>query len=294
MAFQFKTIGLFGTHHNPQVTQSVAEIYVLLMAEGFRVMIEIETAKAANLDVITGALAELGQQCDLVITIGGDGNLLHSGRILSQTQTPVIGINRGKFGYLTDIAPDEIDEKFLPILKGEYDQEKRFLISANVLRDGKIIEGSNALNDIVLFPGAQAKLIQFELRIDDVFVYSQRSDGLIVSTPTGSTAYALSAGGPILQPDLDVLLLVPKFPHTLTSRPLVISGQSEIELVIADYNEQAPLLSFDGGNEIELQQGDIVQISKQSNPLTLIHPKGHDYYQNLRNKLGWSKPFIAI
>ena len=239
--FVFNTIGIMGIHRNPKVAETVSHLMKLLPTWGTTVLLERETAKAQAQGHDDGhPFPVIGEQCDLVIAVGGDGNLLHTARILSKTCTPVIGINRGHFGYLTDIAPDEIETLLKPILEGEFVEEKRSLIDCKVLRNNKTVGAGNALNDIVLFPGDKAQLIEFELKVDGQFVYSQRSDGLIVATPTGSTAYALSAGGPILQPDLDVLLLVPKFPHTLTSRPLVIDGYCHIEIHVGDYNQIAP------------------------------------------------------
>lgn len=293
--FAFHTIGIVGTHHNPLVAETVSHLRKVLPKWGVKVLLEQETAAAQTDCKDCGhPFDTIGKQCDLVIAVGGDGNLLHTARVLSKTCTPVIGINRGHFGYLTDISPDEVDDQLKSILQGQFIEEKRFLIEATVLRQGKTIGAGNALNDIVLFPGEQAQLIEFELKIDRKFVYSQRSDGLITATPTGSTAYALSAGGPILQPDLDVLLLVPKFPHTLTSRPLVVDGSSKLEIHIGSYNEIAPRLSFDGHAAIDLQADDVIHINKQDKALRLIHPKDHDYYDTLRNKLGWGTQLIPL
>ena len=291
----FKTIGIVGTHRNPLVAKTVKHLLALLGQWGVTGLLEQQTAETQGIGTDAGyPFSALGEKCDLVVAVGGDGNLLHTARILAKTKTPVIGVNRGQFGYLTDISPDALEEQLLPILQGKVIKKHHFLIEAQIIRSGEVIEASNALNDIVLFPGPVAQLIEFELKIDGKFVYSQRSDGLIISTPTGSTAYALSAGGPIIQPDLDVLLLVPKFPHTLTSRPIVISGDSQIELIIGDYNKISPRLSFDGHAAMDLKKGDVVKINKQPQPLTLIYPAEHDYYQNLRNKLGWSKSLVTL
>ena len=177
----FNTIGIVGTHRNPKVAETVSQLMTLLPTWGVTVLLESETAKAQTDCRDCGyPFQTIGERCDLVIAVGGDGNLLHTARVLSKTCTPVIGINRGHFGYLTDIAPDEIEELLKPILAGEFVEEKRFLINCEVLRNGKAIGTGNALNDIVLFPGEKAQLIEFELKVDGKFVYSQRSDGLIV------------------------------------------------------------------------------------------------------------------
>jgi NAD+ kinase len=207
---------------------------------------------------------------------------------------PVLGINRGQLGFLTDIKPEELETQLKPILNGAYREEKRFLIEASVKQEGLYSDQGNALNDIVLFPGQTAQLIEFELYIDKQFVYSQRSDGLIISTPTGSTAYSLSAGGPIMQPHLNVLVLVPMFPHTLTSRPIVIDADSEIMILVADFNKTNPRLSYDGQSHTSLMPGAEIKIRKQARPLRLIHPYNHDYYEVLRTKLHWGKQLIPL
>ena len=293
--FAFQQIGLIGTHRNPLVAKTVHNTLKLLQQWGLSVTVETETAQPLpqKPDHI-GTMTEIRQHCDCVVAVGGDGNLLSAARALSKAQIPVIGINRGQLGFLTDVTPDQLDTQLKAILKGHYQEGKRFLLEGSVIRQGKIINSGNALNDIVLFPGEIAQLIEFELSIDDQFVYSQRSDGLIISTPTGSTAYALSAGGPIMQPGLNALLLVPKLPHTLTSRPLVIEGDKTIHLHIGDYNKADPHLSLDGQHPFNLQKGDYVEIRKQTQPLRLLHPKEYDYFHVLRTKLSWGTQLIPI
>lgn len=294
----FKRIGLLGMHRNPLVAETLADTARLLISEGFEVMIEADSAHSLEIaakDVSIAPIEQLAEKIDLMIAIGGDGNLLHAARIMSLHDIPVIGINRGQLGFLTDLSPHELHKTLLPILQGAFVPEERFLLEAVVVREnGQLDAEGNALNDIVLFPGDIAQLIEFELRIDGHFVYSQRSDGLIISTPTGSTAYALSAGGPILAPHLNVILLVPKLPHTLTNRPVVISAESEIEIRLSPYNKMASRLSYDGQNHVTLSKQDRVTIRKQSKPLKLLHPKGYDYYAIWRQKLEWGKQLIAL
>lgn len=280
----FRTVGIVGIHHNPLVAETVEHLLKVLPQWGYEVLIETSTAETQDQcqarDIATD---QLGKQSDVVIAVGGDGNLLHAGRILSLTDTPVIGINRGKLGFLTDVSPQLIETELKPLLMGEYMEEHRFLLRGQV-NDGKSF---NALNDIVLFAGEAAQLVAFEVYVDDLFVYQQRSDGLIVSTPTGSTAYALSAGGPLVMPDLDVTLIVPKYPHNLNTRPLIVDANSTISIVVAQA-QVLPKLSFDGHNTCDLKAGDRITINKQAKPLRLLHPKSHDYFRNLRNKLGWA------
>lgn len=292
----FKRIGLIGTHRNPEVAATLFEVAKLLAKEGCEVTVESESAKSLNeCPFATVAISALHQHADVVIAVGGDGNLLHAARTMSLHDTPVIGINRGQLGFLTDLSPTDFIHHLIPILHGEYTLEERFLLEALVLRsNGKLDAKGNALNDIVLFPGDIAQLIEFELRIDGRFVYSQRSDGLIISTPTGSTAYALSAGGPILAPHLNVILLVPKLPHTLTNRPVVIDAESEIEIRLAPYNKMSSRLSYDGQSHVTLDMHDRVMIRKQEKPLKLLHPKGYDYYAVWREKLEWGRQLIPL
>lgn len=283
----FKTLGIIGTHHNPFVAETVQTLQQFLIREGLTVILEKATALAIQQDAAY-TLEQLCQHCDLVISVGGDGNLLHAARTLSKYQVPVIGINRGTLGFLTDILPDEIEDTLRPILAGKYSQTRHFLIEGEIIRNDKTHFRSNALNDIVLFQGESAQLIDFKLWINQLFVYQQRSDGLIIATPTGSTAYALSSGGPILQPELDAMVLVPKAPHSLSARPIVIDGNAELKLEICHYRDSLPRLSFDGHVNTVLDYGDQVFIRKQALPLTILHPLTHDYFQALRCKLHWS------
>jgi len=223
--------------------------------------------------------------------VGGDGSLLGAARSIASSHVPVLGVNRGNLGFLTDIAPDEIEQKVGEVLDGKYVVESRFLLDVVVKRGGEPIGEAMALNDCVLHPGKAARMIQFELYIEGQFVYTQKSDGLIVSTPTGSTAYALSGGGPIMHPRLDALVLVPMFPHTLSSRPIVVDGNSELKLVISEDNEMYPTVSCDGQNSINCAPGDTITIHKKPNKLKLLHPLDYDFYSTCREKLGWgAKP----
>jgi NAD+ kinase len=223
----------------------------------------------------------------LIIVLGGDGSLLGAARMLARHNVPVLGINRGRLGFLTDILPEELEEKVGAVLDGEYVLEKRFLLNVVVKRNGELIGRGEALNDVVVNSGTSARMIEFDLYIGDEFVYRQRSDGLIVSTPTGSTAYSLSAGGPIMHPKLDAVVLVPMFPHTLSSRPIVIDGNSEIRIDINHINDIHPPVTCDGQVHLTTMPGDSVVISKKRHKMKLIHPLGHSFYASCRDKLGW-------
>lgn len=312
---KFNNIVIMGTHYNPLVAQSVQDVVSILTSlQSINIFIESDTLKSIKknkqnkenkklksykLDQNLYKHKKNKHDIDLAIVVGGDGNLLAAGRYFSQIKVPIIGINRGQLGFLTDIKPSEIKKELLKILKGKYQTETRFLLKAAVNKnpnDKKIkpTEAHNALNDIVIFPGETAQLIEFELEIDGLFVYSQKSDGLIIATPTGSTAYSLSAGGPILQSDMDAIILTPMFPHTLTSRPLVISSNSEIKIHISENNKMDPKLSFDGQVYQQLKRGDNINICKQHRKMTLIHPVGYDYYKVFRQKLHWGKQLIKL
>ncbi len=235
------------------------------------------------------AVEDIGDSCELVVVVGGDGSMLKTARDLIDSRVPMLGINRGHLGFLTDIRPTEVETRVPPILAGQYSLENRFLLNARVYRDNKVIAKSTAVNDVVLYPGEIAAMIQFELYMDQQFVYSQRSDGIIVSTPTGSTAYALSGGGPILSPQTDTIVLVPKFPHTLSSRPIAVNKRTVIDIVISETNPHNPKLSCDGQVSFSLQPGDRIQIKQYPVEMRLVHPLDYDYFEVLRSKLGWGQ-----
>ena len=223
----------------------------------------------------------------MAIVVGGDGSLLGASRALANFGTPVLGINRGTLGFLTDIRPSEAIEKVGQALLGQFTEEKRWLNSVEVIRDEQIIAQATALNDVVLHKGQSARMLGFDLCIDDQFVYSSRSDGLIVSTPTGSTAYALSAGGPIMHPKLNALVLVPMFPHTLNARPIVVPAGCVVSVTVTEKHQALPQVSCDGQTHISLLLGDRVLIRQSEEHLTLLHPPGYSYYEVCRSKLQW-------
>lgn len=227
----------------------------------------------------------MGRRCELIVVVGGDGSLLGTARELVKHQLPVIGVNRGKLGFLTDIKPDEIEEKVNAVLDGFYTRDERILLDVQIERNGAIVGTGTALNDVVLNSGGFARMIEFDLFINEQFVYTQHSDGLIISTPTGSTAYALSGGGPIMHPSLNTLVLVPMFPHSLTARPVVVSSSEEIRIVVGDCS---PYISCDGQVRLDAAPGDVVRIVEKPHKLTLLQTSEHDFYEACRDKLGWS------
>ena len=247
---------------------------------------------AVDVDLIrsdgTVTRAQLGGVADLVVVVGGDGSILGVSRDLAGSGVPVVGVNRGSLGFLAAIAPGDIEEKFGQIFSGDYSIEDHFLLEARVFRDDVLVSSSTALNDVVVNPSSMSRMMEFDLLVNDEFVYNQRSDGIIVASPTGSTAYSLSAGGPIMHPRLDALVVVPMFPHTLTSRPLVVSGDSTVMVRIIDAAEVAPQLSCDAQINLPLVVGDVVKVGKSEEPLNLLYPAGHSFYESCRSKLDWA------
>jgi NAD+ kinase len=233
------------------------------------------------------SLPEMGRCCSLVVVVGGDGTLLHAARAMAQFDMPLVGINLGRLGFLVDILPKDIEARLERILAGEYEEEARHMLVASiydqVLGTGECL----ALNDVVVHKWNPARMIELETYIDGVFVNAQRSDGIIVSTPTGSTAYALSGGGPLLHPTLDVVALVPICPHTLSNRPLVVAADSTIEIRIAEGDRDQAKVTCDGLTAPNLNSLSRVYVKKAPWSARLLHPKGHDHYKILRAKLGW-------
>ena len=223
-----------------------------------------------------------------MVVIGGDGSLLSAARTLVRHATPVIGINRGRLGFLTDVSPDELITQVNSVLDGDYTRDSRFLLDVEVRRGTEIIGQAEALNDIVVNSGTSAQMVEFELTIDGEFVYRLNADGLILSSPTGSTAYSMSGGGPIMNPALDAIAIVPMFPHSLTSRPIVVHGDSEIRIDVVSRNQIHPPVTCDGQVSLTALPGDAVIVRKKKERLTLLHPPGYSFYASCRDKLRWS------
>lgn len=243
-------------------------------------------------DIQSVELVELGEQCDLAIVVGGDGNMLGAARTLSRFDIAVIGVNRGNLGFLTDLNPEDFQLPLEEVLAGNFKTENRFLLETKVYRQQQQISCNCAVNEVVLHADKIAHMIEFEAYIKDEFVFHQRSDGLIISTPTGSTAYSLSGGGPILNPSIDAISLVPMFPHTLNSRPLVVDSDSEIRLKVLPKNGIEMQISCDSHNATTVLAGDEIIVNKSPNTLKLVHPKNYSYYRVLRKKLNWGSPLF--
>jgi NAD+ kinase len=289
MQFVFKTIGVLGKQHAPEIAPAVRAV-VDFLREHDRQFVLNESAAEALKDpqIPVSDLTGIGEQCDLAVVIGGDGTILNAARGLCDFGLPLVCVNQGRLGFLADISPDQLPLRLHEILvQGHYLMEERFLLHASVVRDGEAIAESNALNDVILHKWNMARMIEVDVYVNNQFLSSQRSDGLIVATPTGSTAYALSGGGPVLHPTLDAMVLVPICPHTLSNRPIVVNGESRITLVLNDCYYDHAQLACDGQINISLQEHDHIQIRKKENPIRLIHPAHHDHFQILRTKLKW-------
>jgi len=293
MEYAFQKIGLIGRTDSSRFSESLSRITILFSSLDLPVMVESHLADlmpGSGFDI--ASREEIGNECDLVVVLGGDGSMLGAARLMARYKVPVLGINRGRLGFLTDISPDDIEDQVFSVLEGHFTTEKRFLLDVLVQREGQIIGRADALNDVVVNSGTSAKMMEFDLYVDEVFVYRQRADGLIVSTPTGSTAYSLSGGGPIMHPRLDAIVLVPMYPHTLSSRPIVIDGSSEIRIDIGVENIIQPPVICDGQVNLTALPGDSVCISKKPDQLSLIHPVGHSFYASCRDKLGWGSTLV--
>ncbi|WP_345552246.1 NAD(+) kinase [Microbulbifer aestuariivivens] len=285
---EFQNIGLIGRTESDSAVLSLKRLMAFLEREGLSVVLEKETASSVSDHTARiSSKDKLGELCDLVIVVGGDGSLLGAARALAKYSVPLLGINRGRLGFLTDITPDEIEQKVGEVLAGKYMAESRFLLDMSVTSDGKPVGKGSALNDVVIHPGEFIRMIELDLFIDGQFVYTLRSDGLIISTPTGSTAYALSGGGPIMHPKLDAIVVVPLNPHTLSSRPIVVEGSSEFKIVVRKHNIAKPHVTCDGHDQLITDPGDVIRIHKKPHRLTLIHPIDHNFYETCRSKLNW-------
>jgi len=286
---KFKRVIVYARQHraNQGVSESLHRLVEFLEQQKIQVFQDVDTLLGFDVQLPVLTKNEMGEKHDLIIVIGGDGSLLSAARMATKVNTPVIGINRGRLGFLTDVLPDEIETRLSAVLAGQYKEEKRFLLHTRIYDDEAVYFEGEAVNDVVLSRGNETHLIEFSVYINEQLVSNYRSDGMIISSPTGSTAYALSAGGPIMHPQLNAMVLVPMFSHSLSSRPLVIDGESKIELHISSVNEADLRISCDGHESRMVKPGQRVMIEKDSHQLRLLHPLDYHYYDTLRSKLGW-------
>ena len=285
---KFKVIGIVTKPQAESVRQTLHVLFAYLTGKNCTIILDQKIPDTINNGSYESADREtLCKRCDLVIAVGGDGTILNAARSLAHAHVPLVGINVGRLGFLADISPDELETSLDEILSGIYREEQRFLLEMQLVRDNNVIFEGDAFNDVVVHIRNIARMIEFETRIDDEFVNHQRADGIVVSTPTGSTAYALSSGGPILHATLDAITLVPISPHTLSSRPLVVDSSSKINITICNTNEGVAQVTSDGHFSTDALVGDHIRIKRKDDKVTLLHPRQHNYFEILRAKLHW-------
>lgn len=292
---KYKNIALIGKYKTPNISKELFDIANLLEQNNCVIQIEAQTAESiADKSAIqkwnTCSIQQIGETADLAIVLGGDGTMLGTARHLVNFQVPLLGVNQGRLGFLTDVDKEKLPELINDLLCGNFISEQRLLLQGEIFRNGAAIVQNLALNDIVIDKGSTGRLIEFALFIDGEFISEQHGDGLIVSTPTGSTAYSLSAGGPIMHPNLNGFSLVPLCPHTLTHRPLIVSDSSQIELRVSPINDVQ--LHFDGQMTFSLLGGDRIKIKRFEKMITFLHPKTYSYFSTVRNKFHWAERII--
>lgn len=292
MSSIFNTIGLFGKYKDPSVSDAVSGLAEYLTYRGIEVVVGETTADEITVGDSRKALKESDRErLDLAVVIGGDGTLLHVARSLAAHDTPLVGVNMGRLGFLTDIPLDEMYEDVGRILDGEYKTEQRMLLNVEIWQRDKLIKQDTALNDVVVGKGEFERLIELQIYVDGEFVTSVRCDGIIVATPTGSTAYALSAGGPIMHPQLAALILVPVCPHTLSMRPIALKDSSVIDFMLADECADRAHLSVDGQIEYHFTGDEKIRVKRSDSTVKLVRTLENNHYGALRSKLGWGEPF---
>lgn len=288
MKFPFQTVALIGKYKAPEIAAPLLRLAAFLSAQGVKVVVDNLTDEHLKEHIYPAlTLDEIGRVVDLAVVIGGDGTMLNIARTLSPCGVPLVGVNQGRLGFLTDLTLDNMQEKLAAMLAGKFLIEERLLIAARVLRGEEEVFRALAFNEMVVHRSQISSLVEFEVRIDGEYLSNQRADGLIVATPTGSTAYALSAGAPILHPSLNVLELVPICPHTLSNRPIVVSSSSVLEILM--HRTSDIRLRFDSHTQFDLQLHDKIIVTGHPQRACLLHPEGHSYYHTLREKLLWNQ-----
>lgn len=287
MSQAFTHVAVFGKPRAEGIREPLLEIARVVETAGGQVMFDLATAENIGSGERAGhTVHAIGKQADVAIVLGGDGTMLGIARELAPFRVPLIGINHGRLGFMTDIALDQVAEVLVPMLRGAYETDRRMLLDAEVRRQGRVTHHAVALNDVVISRGVAGGMVEYTVRVDGVTMYNQRADGVIVSTPTGSTAYALSANGPILYPSLAGLLLVPVAPQTLSNRPIVLADDVVVEIEITDVRDASA--HFDMQTYSHLSPGDVVRVKRAADTVTLLHPVGYNFFATLRQKLHWS------
>lgn len=292
MQLYFNRIGIITKRNSAAAWQMVEHLSQLLRAQGCSVHLDEQSASAyPNFAEQPPCLPLdlLAQSVDLIIVVGGDGTFLESARAIVNWQRPILGVNLGRLGFLTDIPAAQMEELVLSVLQGQFDIEQRLMLRVRIERNGEIRYDQLALNDVVLHKTFMEHMIEFEVLIDNKFVLSQRSDGFIVATPTGSTAYALSAGGPILTPSLEAFAMVSINPHSMSNRPIVVASTSRIQIHASEQQTYPSQVTCDGHVKFDCEPDDRIFIERHSHVVQIVHPKPHDYFLTLRSKLHWGE-----
>ena len=288
MSPAFRTIALIGKYKSPEIAESLMMLAEFLKSRGIDVLVEEGTAALVGADGFpVASYARIGARADLAIVLGGDGSMLTAARQLAESGVPLVGVNQGRLGFMTDLARDDMLDGVADLLEGKFKSEQRILLEATVRRGDTIVFRTQALNDVVVNKGDLGRMIEFAVSIDGEFIYNQRSDGLIIATPTGSTAYALSANGPILHPAVPGIALVPLCPHALSNRPITVSDDSRIEIVL--HAPHRARVHADGQEKFEIEAGDRVDVARSNRSIRFLHPLGYSYFAMLREKLHWSE-----
>lgn len=283
---EFGKVGIIVKFNDASVANTLQEVIALLLSLELEVLLDHSTRGLVDHDN-TVSLETLGSNSDVIVVIGGDGTLLHAARELVVFNKPLIGVNRGRLGFLVDVSPERELQTLKDILQGSYQDEERFLLDIKVLRDGEIQAQSLAFNDVVVRVKDMLQIMDYDILINDVLVTHQRADGLVIATPSGSTAYSLSNGGPIVGPSIDAMVLQPICPHTLTSRPLMVDANSSIRVHLWDDEIHSAQVICDGQVYMDAGLGDMIAVSAKPERIRLLHPENYDYHQILREKLNW-------
>jgi NAD+ kinase len=287
MATRFRHAALVGKFNAEGIREELEMVAAFLVRKGLAVTLEEDTAAKTGIASHPRLAADaLGAACDIAVVVGGDGTMLGIARQLARHDTPLVGINQGRLGFITDIALGEFETKLSAILAGDFDEEKRTMLEGGVERDGQTIFASVALNDVIVSRGATAGMVELRIAIDGDFVAQLRADGLIIASPTGSTAYALSAGGPILHPGIAAWTLVPIAPHDLSNRPIVVPDGGEVEVEIVAGRDAS--VNFDMQSLTSLAHGDRIRVRRSADAVRFLHPRGWSYFATLRGKLHWA------
>ncbi|HEY6823483.1 MAG TPA: NAD(+) kinase [Steroidobacteraceae bacterium] len=289
MAFPVRTCALVGRFSDARVAESLGTLLPHLQSRGVRVLVSEDAELAREAPVTRVPERTLGERADLVIAVGGDGTLLHAARLVARHNVPLLGVNRGRLGFLTDVMPQDMLPSVDAALAGQLEADERPLLTARLHRPGAEVAQSFALNDVVMQKHDTGRTLDFETRIDGSYVNRHDGDGIIVASPTGSTAYALSCSGPIIEPHLPALVIVPICAHTLSDRPIVVAANCVIEVLLLERAGTQANVTCDGALLGALTPADRLEVTTAAERVTLLHPPGHDYYRLLRSKLRWGR-----